>query len=505
MPIMTNPTLNVDRPKMNPKSSGFLKNIIFGKKEWITNHPLVVLVTFSLLIRIGYILLQHSLWWDSYVYIGIGKFLASSGESGLFEVFRPPLHPLILGVFWRIGFEPLFIGPLLDVFFSLIIVILTYKIGILGFEQKTAFLAAAVSSATPVFLMHTGLILTEPLAMALTLGAVYLFISNRSSLLTGFLLGLAFLGKFPQGIVLPLLLLMIFFRHKRLLEKVKEMGLTGIGFGMIAAPYFFLNAKYLGDPFLPLTAGSWIVTTATWLYGTGALYYFTHFFLKYPLFLLFFGHVYLCLKNVALGIKQNKSQFISLFLTILCLGTIGYFLTVPRKEPRYLVVIIPYLALLSIAEARRIYTWLQLQEKPFVRPRAFVAVCFIVSIVFVPGSLSFEEPAYPSDLAEQFALFSTSAPILSSNPLPAAFSDARIIVLGNMEYAAATYEHEKRDAGLIVLTDCDLLCPPDDLACEERRKDVISTIITENELLYTKISKECTTRLLKISLEEVPR
>ena len=348
--------------------------------------------------------------------------------------------------------------------------------------------------------MHTGLILTEPLAMALSLTAIYIFITNRSLVLAGILLGLSVLAKFPQGIVFPIFVLTIFVRQKRISEKIKETILLTGGFLLVLLTYGYLNQLYLGNSLAPLKAGAWIVTTATWLYGSGVSYYFIHFFLMYPLFLLFGGYMYLFIKDSIQNKRIDNSY--SFLLLSLCLITIGYFLTVPRKEPRYLVVIVPYLALLSIETARRIYHWLCQQQRPAFSPASFVIVCVALSIIFIPGPLSFEKTIYPEELREQLTETTTQLPTISSNPLPAAYANNKVIPLGNMEFASAVYAENKKSAGLLLLTDCDLICPPDDHLCQSQKEEFIQRVDKENQLIFHKTIKSCTTSFYDLKKEK---
>ncbi len=520
--------LNLERVKKIESILKFLSPPLL----WVEKHPVAFLLAFSFIIRLIYLSLQNSLWWDSYIYMGMGKFLLSQGNSGLLEIFRPPLHPLLLGLLWKAGVDPLLAGPVLDIIFSLLVVVLIYRIGRMVFDEKTALIAALLTSINPLFLMHTGLILTEPLAMALGLAAVYFFLKflnfsrSRAFFLSGIFAGLSFLAKFPQGIIVLVMILAIFFFPKTIFVKVKECLLLLAGFGLITIPYFFWSNAHFGSSFAPLQAGTWIVTTATWLYDGGISYYFIHFFLSYPFFLLFWYFVYLSFRKIVVisrkavnkwtfngaasltnsnQINLNWINLKSLFLVLLCFAALVYFMTVPRKEPRYLVAIVPYAALLSVAAARAIYQQLLQQKKPLFYPASFIAICVVLSIIFIPGALSFEEPAYPAELGRELEqqlkqqfLLPLALPILSSNPLPAAFTDNKIITLGNMEYAAAVYNQNKENAGLFLLTDCDLVCPPHDTACQIQKEKIINEAASQNQLIFHKTIKGCTTQLFKL-------
>src|SRR3989338_4913484 len=76
------------------------------QQQW-KKHPLALILVFSLFIRLMYIALNYPLWWDSHIYISIGKYIFSSGEIGIWESFRPLLHPFLLGIFWKLGFNPI--------------------------------------------------------------------------------------------------------------------------------------------------------------------------------------------------------------------------------------------------------------------------------------------------------------------------------------------------------------------------------------------------------------
>ena len=141
----------------------------------IKSHPLFYLLLTSLLIRIAYLFIYPNLWWDTYIYIAMGKYIFSGGELGIWESFRPLIHPLILGAFWKIGLSPLIIGKILDIIFSLLSIYLVYLIGIRVFHKTAALLAAFIFSFTPLFIMFSGLVLTEPLALFIgLLGILFL-------------------------------------------------------------------------------------------------------------------------------------------------------------------------------------------------------------------------------------------------------------------------------------------------------------------------------------------
>ena len=77
--------------------------------------PLIVVIAISLFARLAFFFSYHELWWDSAVYIGMGKFIFSGGQLGLWEHLRPLMWPSFIGFLWKLGFNPVIAGR---VFFS---------------------------------------------------------------------------------------------------------------------------------------------------------------------------------------------------------------------------------------------------------------------------------------------------------------------------------------------------------------------------------------------------
>src|SRR3989338_1546051 len=122
-----------------------MSKIILGFREMISRvkavvieYPLFFILFFAFLVRVIYLFLNYPLWWDSHVYIGMGKYIFSGGQLGIWEVFRPILYPLLLGLFWKFGFNPIIFGKIMDLLLSLICIYLVYKIAKEVFNEKVA-------------------------------------------------------------------------------------------------------------------------------------------------------------------------------------------------------------------------------------------------------------------------------------------------------------------------------------------------------------------------------
>ena len=88
------------------------KNSVQKVLQKIKEQPLIFILSLCFIVRIFYISLDHPLWWDSHVYIGMGKYLFSGGEKGVWESFRPLIHPLILGSIWKLKLNVVLIGKI---------------------------------------------------------------------------------------------------------------------------------------------------------------------------------------------------------------------------------------------------------------------------------------------------------------------------------------------------------------------------------------------------------
>ncbi|MEK6876668.1 MAG: hypothetical protein AABX63_04600, partial [Nanoarchaeota archaeon] len=70
----------------------------------LKNHKAFLFLFFIfLIVKLVSLFAAADIWWDSAVYLGMGKYIYSSGDSGLWEASRPLVWPLILGFFWKIG------------------------------------------------------------------------------------------------------------------------------------------------------------------------------------------------------------------------------------------------------------------------------------------------------------------------------------------------------------------------------------------------------------------
>ena len=239
----------------------------------------------------------------------------------------------------------------------------------------------------------------------------------------------------------------------------------------------------------PFISGSWIVTTSTWVYGTGITFYLTNFFLRYWIYLFFFVYIYFYFKEKHW--QDNKKTFILITAIFFLLY---FIIQVPRKEVRYLTTILPLLTTLVAYAIINIYQKLKTTEKPTLRPYAFVIICIIITIVHVPTTLYSEKvPTFEQEILILIDEYNITNAIMTTDPSFVSFVDQPVIILSaGLQFGPQIYEREKSNYGLLFINSCDFICAPNDSTCLEKKNNFVNLIFSENKEIFRKTVKNCT-------------
>ncbi len=416
-------------------------------------------ISFAILIYL--VFSTGELWWDSAVYIGMGKWIWSFGKNGLFESIRPPFLPLILGFFWRIGISPIFAEKILELAAFIFLIILTYVFGKRFFSKYAALLGASFVALSPTVLKMSGQVYTEIPSVAIGIASIIL----ANAFFSGFFSGIAFLTKFPAA---------LFALPAYLLSKNKKLFLAGIAIPI--AIYLILNKIFYGSFLNPLFLANEVVKAGLgctvlrakpfWFYFSNALKEGAWFGLA-PIGLIFW--------------MRSKRFSIPVFISLLL--PLAYFTILPCREARFAIFFIPTLALFSGLAIER----LLLKAKASKRA---MLLAFLL-IVFLAGANAFfkydKEPVWPRKAGSYFAIASALPPgeIWSSNPVHALFTDRRIekvyypVFNSSIANKFALYVKENRSKiGGVLLDNCSggIICPPSDDACEKSLEEMLSTL-----------------------------
>ena len=126
--------------------------------SWKDNFNITIIAVLFFVAKLLTLGFYKIVWWDSAVYIGMGKYIYSFGAAGLWEPLRPVMWPLILGVLWKADMNVILAGRILEIAIGSLCILLTYFIGKRVFNEKTGLLAAvflALSSQGRRRVMHS--------------------------------------------------------------------------------------------------------------------------------------------------------------------------------------------------------------------------------------------------------------------------------------------------------------------------------------------------------------
>ena len=116
---------------------------------------IIILIFLFICANIAFLAFYNDVWWDSSVYIGMGKYIFSSGKSGLWEESRPLVFPLILGFGSLLNLHVVYFGRVVSIAFAALILLMTYKIGIKLFSRRIGLLAAFFTAFSFSFLLSS--------------------------------------------------------------------------------------------------------------------------------------------------------------------------------------------------------------------------------------------------------------------------------------------------------------------------------------------------------------
>ncbi|MCD6215632.1 MAG: glycosyltransferase family 39 protein [Candidatus Aenigmarchaeota archaeon] len=312
------------------------------------------------------------LWTDESVYISIGKYCMSHGEIGFFESLRPPVYPLFLGVLWKVGADQLLFGRIFAILFSLATIWVSYLLASRIFNRNIGIISMILVGITYQFIFFSDKLLTDIPSTMLALVSIYLITgknSKRNMFLAGITAGLAFLTKFPQGIVFVSLCLYLLLRKKR-----KNLLVLILGFGLVLSPYLLYNHIAYSNMLLPFEKARYIMKTTAWYYDSGLFYYFRRLPISNYFFIFSIAGLIYFFKS-----KDYKHK-IKLTLFLILALFFSYFTLLVHKELRYSIIFLPYLAMLSAYGIEKLRKKIKLKSV-FNYFMIFLFVAFFVQTV----------------------------------------------------------------------------------------------------------------------------
>jgi 4-amino-4-deoxy-L-arabinose transferase-like glycosyltransferase len=185
----------------------------------------------------------------------IVNFLLGKGLiiSSNLKAFRPPLYPIFASMFfynsglWGVRFAQCFVGALTSVFI--------YLIGKKIFSTRIGWIAGIISCFYPFLIFYTGFLLTDALAILLTVISIWCLIhlvpldnQDKSkqnlllfSILSGISLGLAGLERPTMEAFVPFVLFFILSFRESWIRKIKKIVIISVFFTLTLSPWIIRN------------------------------------------------------------------------------------------------------------------------------------------------------------------------------------------------------------------------------------------------------------------------
>lgn len=457
-------------------------------------HWLGLILISSAVIRMVMVVLPARPWWDATVYLGMARYISSGGLYGAWEFFRPPLWSLILSPFAHLGAIPLeVIAKILVGLASLGIIYFTYQIG-KKYSSRAGLLAALGMAGAVPFVSFSTIPMTEIPSLLFVTIAAYLFL-NRRMYLAGLFSGFAFITRFPVGIIilaLGLVLIKELFTQESIKAKIfnflKQEVFLGLGFLTILIPYGISNYVLYGSVLAPLIAGNGMITQFLWLYQGDWSFYITKVFSSNPI--LVFVPVIIILAIIRKNFFK-KGVVRDVMVTCVVVSTLFliYFSSQQHKEFRYIIAIYPFLfVMVSIG----IDALMDILSEKF--QGALVAILVIVSAIST-GSVVLEKIVMRNDrsITKTYQFYQAlenippGSSVIVTTPALAAFSPITIIEgYNSWEQLADIYNSHRFDAEYIAIDTCEVhVCEPGtEESCHKSDKDLLEILSRTSDLVY---------------------
>ena len=459
------------------------------------NYPLLIILAIALVTRLIFAFSWHEIWWDSGVYIGMGKYLFSAGNSGLWEHIRPPFVPIVLGFLWKIGLQPVLFGRLFEILLMLGVVWLTYKLALEWWGEKTAIIASLIIALSPIFYYLSFHQYTEIPHTFFVLLALWLFTKERYYL-SGLAAGLAYISKFTAGIFIVVLLAALVFS-----KKGRNIFPALAGFLTIIIPYALYSWIAYGSPFATAIAAQNEISNVLgcnvlhskpwWYYGFWIAFSETKLH-----FLGIIGLYALC--------KRWKKQH-ALFALSLLLPAI-YLIKIHCHDYRYLTLALPFVAMLTALGVVWIYDLFKIKKK-----WVFAIVVVLLGLCMLNTSIRYyysNELQQPDETTEHYFAYiegrNISGEIWTANPIIAAHTDAKIEKIYYPVYGTnvsrdftnyVTAHSDKISAVLLDNCGGGIICPPEDTECPKKTEELISELDSKFTRVFDENTGRCWYRI----------
>jgi 4-amino-4-deoxy-L-arabinose transferase-like glycosyltransferase len=459
------------------------------------NYPLFIILAVALVIRLIFAFSWHEILWDSGVYIGMGKYLFSAGNSGLWEHIRPPFIPIMLGIFWKLGLNPALFGRLFEILLMLGIVWLTYQLARDWWDEKTAIIASLIVALSPIFYYLSFHQYTEIPHTFFALLALWLFTKERYYW-SGFAVGVAYVSKFTAGIFIVVLIAALVCS-----KKGKKIVPALAGFMTIIIPYALYSWLAYGSPFATAAAAQ---DTISKVLGCNVLHNKPWWYYGWWISITETNLHFLAIPGLYALWKRWEKQHMLYALSLLLPAL--YLIQLHCHDYRYLTLTLPFIAMLTALG----FVWISDLFK-IKKNWAFFLVATVLGIWMLNSSITYyygNELQQQDEIAERYFAYingkNFSGEIWTANPIIAAHTNAKLEKIYYPVYGTNVSEyftdyvkayHDK--ISVIMMDNCGggIICPPDDSECPQKTDELITEIDSKFTRMFDKSSGRCWYRI----------
>ncbi len=428
------------------------------------DRKIATVLIISLITRLIYLFLDKNIWWDAAVYLAMGEHIASLGQLGFWEPIRPLLWPFLLSYAYILNIHPVLWASILSTCFSLGCIYLTYEIAKRLFNDRTALLSSLLLSFTWTFFFFNARLYTEIPAVFFALCAYWYFLKEKH-FETGICTALAFLTKFPEGIIL---IIFIVFS----LRSIKKVFWLVLGFTIMVIPYFAFNYFAYGSLINTLIfAQEFLKYAGIWIFQK-PWYWYALAMLKENFLYVF------ALAGIIFALYRKKYTLVALTLIPLL-----YFSHMPHKELRFAILFFPFLAILAA------YGYQKICKE---------TTSFIVIILLLFLASAYVEVADTNPYFTYFKDKDTQGEILVTHPLSGYYAKENVTLMYYPWFNASQAEYwanyiQEKHPQYISLDTCEggFLCPPQDVSCKEEQGQLLNTINTTYNIEWQRLTPYC--------------
>jgi len=311
---------------------------------------------------------------DPSIYIAMGKYLYSLGKVGFWETRRSILLPLILGFFWKLGFDPVLFGNIIEILFSIGSIFLVYVISKHVFNKRVGLLAAIFLSISHIYFTMGAYIMPRIPATFFSLLAVYCFLNNGQRI-SGLFSALAILAHISLFPLYGFLFLFPILRADDRMHTYKNMINFLLGSLLAFLPFFLSNIIVYKSPFFPIVEAYSQITREQFGWGGGPPHFYLEniFLKKEPIILLLY------LIGIILIIRKPDAAKV----LILSIGTV-FLLSIhthTNQSLRYIIPSLPYLHMVGAYAFFQIYDYIK-HRKRCAGLNLFILLCIYITFSY---------------------------------------------------------------------------------------------------------------------------